>query len=168
MIKGSTRVVVASIDTGVDYTHPDLYLNIWINQAEIPSAIKSRLVDIDRDGLNGVDISDGRNGIPNDTFGYTVGTALGGLNALEGIGCGGFHVPPQDPGCHVDPDNDGLFTWWAPWRNMRERNIGWRLDYVLASGSLAARTSGCVSMREYGTSDHAPVVATFGNPSSPS
>ena len=33
----------------------------------------------------------------------------------------------------LDPDNEGLFTWWAPWRNMRERNIGWRLDYVLAS-----------------------------------
>jgi exodeoxyribonuclease-3 len=44
---------------------------------------------------------------------------------------------------------------------MRERNIGWRLDYVLASAPLAARTSGCVSMREFGTSDHAPVVATF-------
>ena len=62
--------------------------------------------DVDRDGIGGVDISDGRPGIANDTFGYTVGTALGGLNALEGIGCGGFHVPPQDPGCHVDPDND--------------------------------------------------------------
>jgi hypothetical protein len=53
-----------------------------------------------------VDISDGRNGILNDTIGYTVGTAQGGINALEGIGCGGFNVPPQDPGCHVDPDND--------------------------------------------------------------
>ena len=46
---------------------------------------------------------------------------------------------------------------------MRQRNIGWRLDYVLASGALAAQTSRCVSMREFGTSDHAPVVATFGD-----
>jgi exodeoxyribonuclease-3 len=30
------------------------------------------------------------------------------------------------------PDDDRLFTWWAPWRNLRQRNIGWRLDYVLA------------------------------------
>jgi exodeoxyribonuclease-3 len=66
-----------------------------------------------------------------------------------------------DLGRALDPDNDGLFTWWAPWRNMRQRNIGWRLDYVLASGAVAARTARCVSMREYGTSDHAPVVATF-------
>ena len=74
----------------------------------------------------------------------------------------------HDVGREQDPTNDALFTWWAPWRNMRQRNIGWRLDYVLASSALAARTSRCVSMREYGTSDHAPVVATFGNPSSPS
>ena len=59
------------------------------------------------------------------------------------------------------PLYDALYTWWAPWRNMRQRNIGWRLDYVLASHALAARTARCVSMREYGTSDHAPVVATF-------
>jgi exodeoxyribonuclease-3 len=44
---------------------------------------------------------------------------------------------------------------------MKERNIGWRLDYVLASESLAARAVSCPSQREIGTSDHAPVVATF-------
>jgi subtilisin family serine protease len=32
-VSGSTRVVVAVIDTGVDYRHADLYTNIWINQA---------------------------------------------------------------------------------------------------------------------------------------
>jgi len=67
----------------------------------------------------------------------------------------------HDVGREQDPANDALYTWWAPWRNMRQRNIGWRLDYVLASDALAAQTAGCVSMRAYGTSDHAPVVATF-------
>jgi exodeoxyribonuclease III len=66
-----------------------------------------------------------------------------------------------DVGRALDPDNDNLFTWWAPWRRMRERNIGWRLDYVLASHSLAARASQCSVYREIGTSDHAPVVAVF-------
>ena len=60
-----------------------------------------------------------------------------------------------------DPDNDALFTWWAPWRNLRQRNIGWRIDYLLASGGLAATAESCVSLREVGTSDHAPVMATF-------
>ena len=67
-----------------------------------------------------------------------------------------------DVGRALDPDNDGLFTWWAPWRNMRERNIGWRLDYVFASAPLAARATACPVQKEVGTSDHAPVVATFG------
>jgi exodeoxyribonuclease III len=67
-----------------------------------------------------------------------------------------------DVGRALDPDNDGLFTWWPPWRNMRQRNIGWRLDYVLASRSLAGRAVSCPVQREVGTSDHAPVMATFG------
>ena len=61
----------------------------------------------------------------------------------------------------LDPDNPGLFTWWPPWRSMRQKNIGWRLDYVLASPSIAARASSCVVLAEVGTSDHAPVMMTF-------
>jgi exodeoxyribonuclease III len=91
-----------------------------------------------------------------------------------------------DVGRYVDPDNDRLFTWWAPWRNLRQRNIGWRLDYVAAShalvdpkGGVAPRPTGeagrvptphrlaplvdatttCKVYRDVGTSDHAPVVA---------
>jgi exodeoxyribonuclease-3 len=44
---------------------------------------------------------------------------------------------------------------------MRARNIGWRLDYVLASAALAERALTCPVQKEVGTSDHAPVVATF-------
>jgi exodeoxyribonuclease-3 len=68
-----------------------------------------------------------------------------------------------DVGRKLDPDNAGLFTWWAPWRNMRERNIGWRLDYILASASIAERAQSCVVQRDFGTSDHAPVVMTLGS-----
>lgn len=66
-----------------------------------------------------------------------------------------------DLGRAQHPDDAGLFTWWAPWRQMRQRNIGWRLDYVLASASLAERASACEVAADVGTSDHAPVVATF-------
>jgi len=61
----------------------------------------------------------------------------------------------------LDPDNTDLFTWWAPWRNLKQRNIGWRLDYVFASESLASRATSCVVQREFGTSDHGPVIAVF-------
>jgi exodeoxyribonuclease-3 len=62
------------------------------------------------------------------------------------------------------PDDDALFTWWAPWRNHRERNIGWRLDYVLASTALAEHSTACDVARDFGTSDHAPVTAVFDVP----
>jgi exodeoxyribonuclease III len=66
-----------------------------------------------------------------------------------------------DVGRALDPENENLFTWWAPWRNLRQRNIGWRLDYVLASQALAEKALQCAVYREVGTSDHAPVVAVF-------
>ncbi len=59
-----------------------------------------------------------------------------------------------------DPDNQDLFTWWAPWRSLRARNIGWRLDYLLASPAIAARATSCVVQSDVGTSDHAPVMMT--------
>jgi exodeoxyribonuclease III len=66
-----------------------------------------------------------------------------------------------DVGRALDPDNDRLFTWWAPWRNLRQRNIGWRLDYVLASESIAKKAAVCSVLAQVGTSDHAPVIAMF-------
>jgi exodeoxyribonuclease-3 len=58
----------------------------------------------------------------------------------------------------LEPTNENLFTWWAPWRNLRQRNIGWRIDYVLASSSIAAAVERMTVQREFGTSDHGPVV----------
>ena len=56
----------------------------------------------------------------------------------------------------IEPDSRD-----KPGRNLRQRNIGWRIDYVLASRSLAASATRAASLREFGTSDHAPVVAHF-------
>ena len=66
-----------------------------------------------------------------------------------------------DLGRAFAPDDDRLFTWWAPWRQFREKNVGWRLDYVLASAGLAKQAISCSAFREFGTSDHGPVVAKF-------
>jgi len=69
-----------------------------------------------------------------------------------------------DVGRYVDPDNDRLFTWWAPWRNMKQRNIGWRLDYVAAHHSLVDQSCTCKVQREVGASDHGPVIAHLLDP----
>ncbi len=64
-----------------------------------------------------------------------------------------------DIGRALEPANDQMFTWWAPWRNLRQRNIGWRLDYLLTSQPVFERVRTCVVQKDVGTSDHAPVVA---------
>jgi subtilisin family serine protease len=46
---GTASTIIGVIDTGIDYTHPDLYLNIWLNPGEIPTNLG--LVDADNDGL---------------------------------------------------------------------------------------------------------------------
>jgi hypothetical protein len=48
---GKMTTVVAVIDDGVDYTNPDIYLNIWLNQGEIPAALRAGLTDTDGDGI---------------------------------------------------------------------------------------------------------------------
>jgi exodeoxyribonuclease-3 len=44
---------------------------------------------------------------------------------------------------------------------MREKNVGWRIDYVLAEASLAERATTCEVSREFGKSDHAPLTVSF-------
>jgi len=63
----------------------------------------------------------------------------------------------------LDPDNAALFSWWPPWRDMRKRNIGWRIDYILASHRIAERATECKVLADIGTSDHAPVLMTLAN-----
>ena len=47
---GSAAVIVAHVDSGLDYAHPDLYKNVWLNMAEVPPAVRPGLRDVDRDG----------------------------------------------------------------------------------------------------------------------
>ncbi|MDP3853920.1 S8 family serine peptidase [Phenylobacterium sp.] len=60
---GKTSAGAGVIDTGIDYTHADLYLNVWLNPREIPVGLKSLLVDTDSDGLITFrDLNNGANG----------------------------------------------------------------------------------------------------------
>lgn len=67
----------------------------------------------------------------------------------------------QDVGRALDPDSDRLFTWWPPWRGLRQKNQGWRIDYILASVDRGLEPIECHVRAAVGTSDHAPVVATI-------
>jgi subtilisin family serine protease/subtilisin-like proprotein convertase family protein len=43
-------VLVSLMDTGIDYSHPDLYRNVAIDQGEIPASRRANLLDVDGDG----------------------------------------------------------------------------------------------------------------------
>ncbi|HTK77275.1 MAG TPA: S8 family peptidase, partial [Gemmataceae bacterium] len=105
---GSTGAVVADIDTGLDYNHPDIYLNVWVNQAEIPADRKARLIDTDGDGLFTFwDLNDVRNqGVGKITDVNGDGRIDGGdvLAAWRADGTGGWADGVSEDGdtAHVD------------------------------------------------------------------
>jgi len=57
----------------------------------------------------------------------------------------------------LNPDVRERYTWWAPWRGSRERNIGWRIDYPVVDEALLGRIGGCEIHHDVKGSDHCPV-----------
>lgn len=52
---------------------------------------------------------------------------------------------------------NGFYTWWSHFANARERNVGWRIDYILVSSSLKSRVKSAEIFPEVLGSDHCPV-----------
>jgi exodeoxyribonuclease-3 len=55
----------------------------------------------------------------------------------------------------------GHYTWWSRRVNARERNIGWRLDYVFVSERLRPRVRAATILADVPGSDHCPVALTL-------
>lgn len=52
---------------------------------------------------------------------------------------------------------NGHYTWWTQWGGARERNVGWRIDYVLVSTALKDKVTEAKIHPEVMGSDHCPV-----------
>lgn len=50
-----------------------------------------------------------------------------------------------------------LYTWWSHWGGARERNVGWRIDYVMIDESLQSIIKNAKIHPEVMGSDHCPV-----------
>lgn len=50
------------------------------------------------------------------------------------------------------------YTWWSPFSNCRQRNIGWRIDYFLISDSLRPKLQKSYILKDIMGSDHCPIV----------
>jgi len=78
--KGNPDVVVAVLDSGIDYNHEDLKASMWKNSGEIPN--------------NGID--DDNNGYVDDYYGYDFGSNLNGDNDSDPM-----DLPVINHGTHV-------------------------------------------------------------------
>ena len=56
-----------------------------------------------------------------------------------------------------NPTLEGAYSWWTHWANARARNIGWRIDYWMASKAIADRVKEPKIHADVMGSDHCPV-----------
>ena len=62
---------------------------------------------------------------------------------------------------HFYPDKRDIYSWWSYRFQARQKNVGWRIDYFLASENLKDRLRGAVIHTEIFGSDHCPVELTI-------
>lgn len=62
------------------------------------------------------------------------------------------------------PSETGHYTWWSHFGNARERNIGWRIDYILLSPLLSSCLTAAHIHPDVFGSDHCPVSVTLALP----
>ena len=58
------------------------------------------------------------------------------------------------------PEQTNIYSWWSYRFKAREKNAGWRIDYFLASASLADKLKEAKIHTEIFGSDHCPVEVT--------
>ena len=63
-------------------------------------------------------------------------------------------------GLHPDATND-CYTWWSNRGQAYANNVGWRLDYQIATPSLAALARGASIFKAQRFSDHAPLIIDY-------
>ena len=57
---------------------------------------------------------------------------------------------------------NGHYSWWSNFANSRARNVGWRIDYFLASSALKSKVRMAEIHSDILGSDHCPVSVTIG------
>ena len=66
---------------------------------------------------------------------------------------------------HLHPNTtDECYTWWSQRGAAYEKNVGWRLDYHLATPAAASWAKHCAIDRAARLSDHAPVTVVYAQP----
>jgi len=91
-------------------------------------------------------------------------------NVKSNIGNSGFTVEERgkmtallaegfiDTFRYFHPDKADVYTWWSYMSKVRERNIGWRIDYFIASKRLEPNLKNADIHPDILGSDHCPIV----------
>lgn len=59
---------------------------------------------------------------------------------------------------YFEPNTEGLYTWWSYMKTVRERNIGWRIDYFLVSNRIEHLLEKATTLPHIMGSDHCPIL----------
>ena len=90
-------------------------------------------------------------------------------NAKQNIGNAGFTYEERDKFTellnsgftdtfrHFNPGLTGVYTWWSYMPGVRDRNIGWRIDYFLVSNRFINNVKNVTIYRDVYGSDHCPI-----------
>lgn len=63
---------------------------------------------------------------------------------------------------HLHPDTtDECYTWWSNRGQAYAKNVGWRLDYQLATKGLATMAKRAMIFKDQRFSDHAPLIIDY-------
>lgn len=125
--QGSSDIVVAIIDSGVDIDHPDLINQTWTNPGELPN----NGIDDDANGyvddVNGWDFRDNDN---NPRPGHPHGTKVAGIMAADDDNHVSVGIAPQTSIMAIRflDDNNGFYSWdWDIFINA--------IDYAINNGA---------------------------------
>lgn len=112
--KGSDKIIVAILDSGIKDDHPDLKNRIWVNEKEIPD---NGIDDDDNgyiDDYKGWDFAYEDN-TPTDGFGHGTNIAsVIGCSTNNAIGFAGVNQKCKLMNCkNLSSNNNGEYIWWS-------------------------------------------------------
>ena len=59
---------------------------------------------------------------------------------------------------YFHPETEDIYTWWSYMKTIRERNIGWRIDYFIVSKRLVPALKDSKADMSIMGSDHCPII----------